>query len=140
MMYRKIAWILVALLIGAFTLTTPLVAQGEKVPEVKEIMAKLNKPTGTYFELVKELKDPAPMWDEARLMSKVLAQQSAYLAKNAPPKGDRASWDMLVKAYIDNAKAADAAVQKMDKQAAQAALARMGKTACDACHKAHRGN
>jgi hypothetical protein len=139
-MKHKTVWALFVLSFAVFTLTAPLGAQGDKVPEVKEIMAKLNKPTGTYFELVKELKDQATMWDEARLMSKTLAQQSAFLAKNPPPKGEKASWDTLTKVYIDNAKAVDAAVQKMDKRAAQAALMKMGGEACTACHKAHRGN
>src|SRR5207253_10344123 len=96
--------------------------QAEKVPDIKEIMAKLNKPTGIYFSLMRELKEEEPMWDEARQQSKTLTQLSAVLGKHTPPRGDRASWQALTKAYADNARATEQAVLRMDKAAALAAL------------------
>lgn len=112
--------------------------QGEKLPDIKEIMGKLNKPTGVYYSLSRELKEDEPMWDEAKQQSKLLAQLAAALPRNAPPKGDKASWDALAKTYTDNARAVNLAVQKMDKAAAQTALRKMGGDACMICHKAHR--
>lgn len=127
--------LVLALLIG---LGASVEAQGDKVPETREIMARLNKPTGIYFALTRELKDAAPEWDDARTQSKTLSLLAAALPKNAPPKGDKASWDKLARAYADNAKAVEEAVKKMDKAAAQAALTRMGEPFCTNCHKAHR--
>jgi len=126
------------LLLGLVVLTARVDAQGEKAPEIKEIMGKLNKPTGVYFSMARELKEDTPMWDEVQAQAKILAQQAAALAKTQPPKGDKASWDALVKAYADNARKAQTAVQRMDKTAAQAAMALMGKAACNKCHEAHR--
>jgi len=129
------------LLVGLVVLTAwkgQVGAQGDKVPDIKEVMGKLNKPTGIYFSMTRELREQAPDWDELKQNARVLAQLSAGLARTTPPKGDKASWNSLVKVYIDNAQAAQAAVQKMDKAATQAALARMGEPACRNCHKVHR--
>lgn len=115
-----------------------LAAQADKPADIKKVMARLNKPTGIYFSLVRELKDQDPAWDEARTQAQELSQLAGSLARSTPPKGDKASWDRQIKTYIDNAKAADAAVRKKDKAAAQSALAKMGEPTCMNCHKAHR--
>jgi cytochrome c556 len=113
-------------------------AQGDREAGIKEIMAKLNKPTGIYYALVRELREEEPSWDEAKAQSKTLARLAAELPRHTPPLGDKASWAKLTRTYADNARAADQAVQKMDKAAAQAALGRMGERACNTCHEAHR--
>jgi cytochrome c556 len=133
-----VRWVLLgsftSLLVGIAGLT----AGGDKPPQIKDIMTKLNKPTGVYFSMVRELREEDPMWDEVRDMAKVLAQQALALTKTHPPRGDKASWDILVKAYAENAGAVEKAVQKKDKAGAQAAMGRMGEEACKTCHKAHR--
>jgi hypothetical protein len=126
------------LLLGLTAWTVQVSAQGDKPSEIKEVMAKLNKPSGIYFSLVGEMKEPQPDWDEARMQARLLAQLSGTLAKGTPPKGDKASWDKMVKAYIESAQAAESAVKKKDKAAALAALVKMGEPTCKKCHQAHR--
>jgi cytochrome c556 len=138
-MVRSIVRLLLLGSLLALVAWTPgLDAQGEKAPDIKEIMGKLNKPTGVYFSIVRELKEEAPMWEEVQAQAKILSQQAAALNKTQPPKGDLAAWTGLVKAYSDNARAAEQAAQRMDKTGAQTALAKMGEPACGTCHKAHR--
>lgn len=131
-------WVLLGSLIVLFVWIASLNAGGDKPPQIKDIMSKLNKPTGVYFSMVRELREEDPMWDEVRDMAKVLAQQARALTKTHPPRGENTSWDKLVKAYAENAGAVEKAVQKKDKAGAQAAMGRMGEEACKTCHKAHR--
>jgi cytochrome c556 len=116
-------------------------AQGDKVPAVKDIMMKVNKPTGLYFNIGKELREKDPMWPEVQQDAKEVARLAALLGKNAPPKGDKESWEKLTKEYAANAAALEKAVAAKDQAAAKAAWAKMGGdggAACNACHKAHR--
>jgi len=113
-------------------------AQGDKPPAVKDIMGKLNKPTGLYFNIGKELRESDPMWAEVQRDAKEVARLAAVLGKNAPPKGDKESWDKLTKEYAANAAALEKATAAKDQAAARAAYAKMGGEACNTCHKAHR--
>ena len=76
--------------------------------------------------------------DEVQAGARALHKLVAALARNAPPKGEKASWDQLTKAYADNAKKLEDAALKKDLKAARAAAAAMGDASCTACHKAHR--
>ncbi len=129
---------LFGLLAGGAWMTRPASGQGDKAPTVKEIMGRLNKQGGLYFALGKSLKADAPAWAEIKSQTKEIAQLGACLGKNAPPKGEKDSWETLTKAYADNAQALAQAAERMDKDAAQAAYNKLGGTACAACHKAHR--
>lgn len=113
-------------------------ADAEKDPDIKQIMQRVNKPTGLYFNLKKDLEDDDPMWADMRADAREVAQLVAALGKQTPPKGDKASWTKLTRAYADNAKGLYQAVSKKDKKAARAAIARMGGATCTNCHKAHR--
>src|SRR2546430_2411326 len=84
-------------------------AQGDKTPEVKDIMGKLNKPTELYFSIGKELRESDPMWAVVQPQAKEWAKLAAALGKSAPPKGDKASWETLTKAYAANAAALEKA-------------------------------
>jgi cytochrome c556 len=112
----------------------------EKVPTIKEIMARLNKPGGLYPAISKELKADDTDWDEVQQSTKTFVKMAAALGKNTPPKGDPESWAKLTKEYADNARALDAAAGKHDRSAASAARARLGGDTCKACHKAHMKN
>jgi hypothetical protein len=90
-----------------------------------------------YFNVVKELKESDPMWDDVKKDTKEIARLGALLGKNDPPKGEKDSWQKLTKAYAENTKALEAAAGKMDKDAAKAAAEKIGKS-CDACHMAHK--
>jgi hypothetical protein len=124
-------------LLSLLMLLPRLPARDDKPPEVKEIMGKVNKPTGLYFNVAKELKENDPAWDDIKPDAKEIARLGALLGKNDPPKGEKDSWQKLTKAYADNTKALEAAVAKMDKEAAKAASDKIGKS-CEVCHKAHK--
>jgi hypothetical protein len=109
----------------------------EKLPTIKDIMSRLNKPGGLYPAISKELKADDTDWDDVQESTKTFAKLAAALGKNTPPKGDPESWTKLTKEYADNARALDEAAAKKDRTAANAARARLGGDACKSCHKAH---
>jgi hypothetical protein len=113
-------------------------AEPDKAPDIKQIMQRANKPTGIYFNLKKDLEDDDPMWTEMRDEARELAQLIVALGKQTPPKGDKASWTKLTRAYADEAKGLYRAVAKQDRKAARAAVARMGGDNCKSCHQVHR--
>jgi hypothetical protein len=132
---RRIVVAGVGLFVLAFALP-PVPAQGDKL-DAKQIMGKLNKPEGLYYNIVKELREDDPNWDAAKKDVKEVARLGALLAKTDPPKGEKESWQALTKAYGENTKALETAVGKMDKTAAKAASEKIGKS-CEACHMAHK--
>jgi hypothetical protein len=135
-MKRLIGLVGLGLVLGAAAAREP----DDQTPDVKEIMSKANKPTGIYFNLKKDLEDEEPNWQDIQEQTKELAQLAAQLGKATPPKGDKASWTRLTKAYADNAKALAAAAARMDKKGTLAAHARLGGNTCTSCHKVHKGN
>jgi hypothetical protein len=123
----------------ALMLAGPTGAQTAKAPTVKEIMARVNKPGGSFFQIARELKQDEPGWNELQSQAKELAQLAALLGKSPPPRGEKASWEKLAKTYADNAVAVQQAIDNRDRKAALAAVAVLGDAAsCKACHAAHR--
>ncbi|MBL8794879.1 MAG: cytochrome C [Planctomycetia bacterium] len=132
--------IAIAALAAVILWTNAADAQNGKTPSVKEAMAKLNKGPGSLCPQVgKAIKAEAPNWDEIQKESKQVLVFADALVKNDPPRGDKASWDKLTKAYFASAKELDDAAQKKDKNGAAAAHAKLASSAgCNGCHKAHR--
>ena|ERR1700722_10478170 len=126
------------LALAVLIVAVPTWAQATKVPDVKEIMSQTNKPGGHYFQIAKELKQDDPIWADLTTHAKELTRLGAALCQNAPPKGDKVSWDRMTKSYADNAKALEQAIEKKDKKTALTAFAALGGNACSECHKAHR--
>jgi hypothetical protein len=124
-------------LLAGLVLAGAALAQ-DKVPSIKEIMARLNKPGGVYPAISKELKADSPDWSEVQQQAKSFVKMADALGKNPPPKGDLESWTRLTKEYADNARALDAAAAKKDHAAANAARTKLGNESCKACHKAHQ--
>jgi cytochrome c556 len=131
---RSVAWIVVmGIVLGIGT-----VLAEEKVPTIKEIMDKLHKGANPPIILIKRnLQSADPDWEEIQKQTKDFAEMVAALEKNDPPKGDKGSWTRLTRQYIANAKAMDAAAQKMDKRETLKAQAKLAGS-CTTCHKAHR--
>jgi hypothetical protein len=126
--------------LAVLTAVTLADAQGEKPPTIKEIMTKLNKgPNSMTPSLGKDLRDNPVDWDHIQKEAKIYASLVATVQKSRPPKGDAASWDKLVKAYAEKAKAFEDAAEKKDQKGAQAAVARLANVKdCKTCHDAHR--
>jgi cytochrome c556 len=127
----------------ALSLTLAAVLAGtalaqDKVPTIKEIMGRLNKPGGLYPTISRELKADDTDWAEVQQDTRSFAKLAAELGKNAAPKGDPESWAKLTKEYADNARALEDAAGKKDRAAATAARGRLGSRSCKTCHDAHK--
>jgi hypothetical protein len=113
-------------------------AQGVKVPDIKEIMKRLNKGDSALMPVVKnELQSASPNWPEIQKQTKEYYSLASSLEKNTPPMGSKDSWLPLSRSYAAITQELDAAAQKKDKNSALAAHGKL-KTTCMACHKAHR--
>ncbi len=136
MIRRLIAAVFAPLAFGLI----PADAQDAKPPSVKEVMKKINyRDTALCPLLGRALKAEQPSWDEVQRQARQLAQCADALALNDPPRGEKASWRQLTKAYIASAHELDQAAQKQDRAAALAAHARLANPAtCNGCHQVHR--
>jgi hypothetical protein len=139
-MKRLVALACVAAVLAAAVLATgPAGAQGDKAPTVKEIMGKAHKgPNSVIATLGKELRADDPDWADIQKHTKELVTLGSGLAKNEPPKGEKASWQKLTQGYVTTARDLDAAAQRKDKNAATAAHKKLTGS-CTGCHNAHRG-
>jgi cytochrome c556 len=119
-------------LLGLFTLA----AAAE--PTIKEVMKRAHMgSTSLLPEIGRDLKANAPDWADVAKHVKELENLGNSLAKNTPPKGDRASWDRFTRAYLTDVKSLDDATQKKDRSAAQTALNKLNGS-CKACHTEHQ--
>lgn len=115
-----------------------LTAADDKVPTIEEIMKKVNKGKGALHGQVGDaLKQGTVDWDAVQKRTKEIAALADFLGKNDPPKGSKESWAKLTKTYADDAKALNAAAEKMDKTAAMSAHRKL-QGECMGCHRAHR--
>lgn len=121
------------------TLTLPFLAAQEPQPRaVADIMKEANKPTGLYFNLMKELALPRPDWDDAADDAKQLTVLMTALTKTKAARGDAGSWQTLTADYLAQTKALETAVLQKNKAAALAAGNRLGGATCKKCHDGHR--
>jgi cytochrome c556 len=110
----------------------------DETPTIKQIMGKLHKGAKAPLTTVKaELKGDSPDWSKVATEAKVIEKYGAYLPKADPPRGDKASYEKLAKAYAKNAKALNTAAEKEDLAKAKDATKNLGGS-CQACHKSHR--
>ncbi len=111
----------------------------DDVPTIKEIMAKLHKGAKAPLNAVKaELKSESPDWTKVEVDAKIIDKFGTLLTKTDPPKGSKASYEKLTKAYASSAKALEDAAEKQDLPKAREATKKLGGS-CQACHKAHKG-
>src|SRR4051812_1750640 len=112
---KKVACIATALaLLGTAGLAATL-AGDDDAPSVKDVMTKLHKGANSPLAQVKkELRASNPNWKVIQTRAKDFTTLGSTLAKNDPPKGDKAHFKGLADAYYDNAKELDAAAKKED--------------------------
>ena len=115
------------------------VQSDEKAPSIKKIMGVLHKGAKGHLNKVKAaLKGESPDWAEVLKDAKAIAKNGAYLEKNDPPKGSKADWEKLAKAYASSGKSLEVAAEKEDLTKARAATKKLS-TSCKACHDSHKG-
>jgi cytochrome c556 len=132
--------VVAALLVAALA-AGPAGAQGDgETPSIKKIMKTLHAGQKAPLNTLKTaLKSNSPDWTKVQKEAKIFAEFAPALPKNDPPKGDKASFEKLAKAYVASAKALEEAADKEELKGARDALKKIS-TSCAACHKAHRGN
>jgi hypothetical protein len=110
----------------------------EKDPSIKAIMTKAHKGGNSLLATVrKDLMSDETNWADVQKKTKELVKLGTALGKNEPPRGDKESWAKLTGAYVENAKALDAAVGKQQKDEALKEQMKLAGR-CMECHKAHR--
>ncbi len=134
------ASLLCLLTVVAWT-SSPAGAQSDdETPTIKEIMAKLHKGSKAPLSTVtKELKTASPDWAKVETEAKIIEKLGAFLPKTDPPKGEKASYEKLAKAYASSAKKLEEAAEKKEIEKARAAAKSLGGS-CKACHSAHKGS
>ncbi len=113
-------------------------ADEDETPSIKVVMQKLHKGANSPLaSLKKSLSEPKPDWKKVQDKSKDFVMLGASLAKNDPPKGDKASWKKLSDAYYTASKDMDDAAKKEDLKGTKDAYKTVSGS-CMACHKAHK--
>lgn len=114
-------------------------AEDTTVPTIKKAMQVLHKGANSPLAtLKKSLASDSPNWKQVQDKTKDFVILGASLAKNDPPKGEKASWTKLADSYFSHSKAMDDAAKKEDLKGTRDAFKTLS-TSCMACHKAHKG-
>jgi cytochrome c556 len=101
-------------------------------------MDTLHKGQNSPLNKVKAaLKGESPDWAEVQKEAKLFAAFGAALPKNDPPRGEKADFEKLAKAYASAAKALEKSAEKEDLAGSRAAFKKISN-ACKACHTAHK--
>lgn len=106
-------------------------------PDIETIMKKVNGKNGLHKAVAKGLEEASPKWDDLAKSMKDYKTYADALGKNECPKGEKASWEKLSKAYAANAKKLQDAIDKKDKAAAKEAHGALSKS-CKGCHDNHK--
>jgi len=128
---------LLALMV-AIGFASPVSGADEETPSIEKIMSKLHMGKKSPMATLKTaLKSQSPDWSTVQKESKTYSKFAGYMPKNTPPKGDKASYAKLAKAYASNAKSLEDAATKEDLTGTNAALKKIGGS-CASCHKEHK--
>jgi cytochrome c556 len=113
-------------------------SEDEEKASIKKIMQTLHKGDKAPIATLKDaLKSESPDWAQVQKDAKLIAKYGALLPKNEPPRGGKASFEKLAKAYAANAKSLEEAAGKEDLKGAREASKKLG-SACMTCHQAHK--
>ena len=105
---------------------------------IKKVMDKLHKSkTGPLNTLKAALKSDSPDWTEIQKQAKLIATLGAMLPKNDPPRGEKASYEKLARAYASAGKALESAAEKESLKGSRDALKKI-TSSCMPCHTAHK--
>jgi len=130
--------IVAAALVPVAAAATVAAFDDDDTPSIKDVMTKLHKGANSQQKaLEKQVKAASPDWDAIQKTTKDFVILGAALAKNDPPKGEKASWKSFADKYFTTAKSLDDAAAAKDMTTLQAAQKSL-TSSCMACHKAHR--
>jgi hypothetical protein len=113
-------------------------AKTDKDTTLKDVMTRLHKGDDAVRPTInKELEEDNPDWTMIQKLTKDYLDGAQTAAKTKPPKGDKDSWDKLMKQFVTTAKQLDDAAKKKDKEKGLAAAKMLGDS-CRDCHTAHK--
>ena len=113
-------------------------ADDEESVSIKTVMEKLHKGGKSPLNNLKAaLKGSSPDWEAVQKETKLFKKYGGALAKNEPPKGKKADFEKLAKAYADSAKSLDEAAERENLKGARDSFKKI-QNSCSACHKSHR--
>jgi cytochrome c556 len=105
---------------------------------IKEVMKALHKGADAPVSQLKNaLKSDSPDWKVVQEAAKVYAKHSPDLVKNDPPKGEKADFEKLAKAFNEQSEKLNKAAKDQNLADARAAFGKLS-TSCMDCHKAHK--
>ena len=108
-------------------------------PTIKKVMAQLHKGQKSALSSVKaEIKSASPDWKTIKDTSKTIVTLSESITDLEPPKGDKAGYGKLSKAYATLAHELSDSAEAEDSTKTAAAAKKLSST-CKACHDAHKG-
>ena len=110
----------------------------EETASIKTVMEKLHKGGKSPLANLKTaLKANSPDWESVQKEAKLFKKYGDALPKNDPPKGKKADYEKLAKAFAANAKTLDDSAERENLKGARDALKKI-QNSCSACHKSHR--
>jgi cytochrome c556 len=124
---------------GQFGQGGPGGGPGGGASAIKDAMMKIGRgPQSLNTLLGQELKSGSPPWREIQAQAKEYLDLAKSLAKQAPPKGTKESWDEQTASFAEAAEALNKAARDKDLKAASTAHDQLA-TSCNSCHRTHRG-
>jgi cytochrome c556 len=113
-------------------------AYDDPAPTIKQAMGKLHKGATAALPAVKKaLTAATPDWDGIQTTTKLISDLSAAITEQEPPKGDKAAYAKLSKAYAAEAKTLMEAAEAKDAAQAKKSVGKLNTT-CKTCHAAHK--
>jgi cytochrome c556 len=132
--------VLAVFMAAALVAATAGASNQDETPTIKKVMQTLHKGKTAPLNTVKAaLKGDSPDWTKVQKEAKVFATYGAALPKNDPPRGEKATFEKLAKAYATAAETLESSATKEDLKGSRDAFNKIS-TSCAACHKAHRPN
>jgi hypothetical protein len=123
---------------GLGALGVPAEGQDEGA-SIKKVMGKLHgKGKGLLPSVGKALQSDSPNWPDIKKGSKLIVDLASTITDSEPPKGDKADYNKLSKAYLASAKELNEAAEAEEAGKAKAAAKKL-TTTCKTCHSAHKG-
>ena len=107
--------VLAVLLMAGLVAATAGPSSGDETPTIKKVMQTLHKGKTSPLNTVKTaLKGDSPDWSKVQKEAKIFATFGAALPKNDPPRGDKASYEKLAKAYASASEDLESSAKKED--------------------------
>ncbi len=132
--------VLMVLLMAALVSGPVGASSDNETPSIKKVMKTLhNGKNAPINKLKAALKGDSPDWAAVQKEAKLFATFGAALPKNDPPRGGKASYEKLAKAYASAAESLGESAEKEDLKGSRDAFKKIS-TSCMPCHKSHRPN